>query len=135
MEWILDHLEVIPNPLFHTIKSLRWYIFKTHRNPMRKHYDSLEIVNQRGSFSQNILKSIFFWLGPFLALIFEFKITNHFLFELWIDLTEGTVKTQAWRAFLWGISFKPFFFFSFIFCSLSFLFVLFLAITCFDMLF
>ena len=40
-------------------------------------YTHIPMVNQRGSVSQNILKSIFFWLGPFLALIFEFKITNY----------------------------------------------------------
>ena len=32
-------------PFFHTIKSLIWYIFKIHKNPMEKHQDSLEIVN------------------------------------------------------------------------------------------
>ena len=36
-------------------------------------------MNQRRIFSPNIFKSIFFWLGPFLALIFEFKITKIFL--------------------------------------------------------
>ena len=53
-------LGVIPNPYFHIISSLIWYIFGKHRNPIGKHKDLLEIVNQRGSFSQNILKSIFF---------------------------------------------------------------------------
>ena len=32
-------------PFFHTIKSLTWYIFITHKNPKGKHQDSLEIVN------------------------------------------------------------------------------------------
>ena len=67
-------------PLFSQYKKPYMVPFqKTHKNPKEKHKDSLETVNQRGSFSQNILKSIFFWLGPFLVLIFEFKITNYLL--------------------------------------------------------
>ena len=56
-------------------------------------------INQRGSFSLNILKSIFFWLEPFLALIFEFKNTNNYFIELWIDLTEGNNKKSRLKSF------------------------------------
>ena len=99
LEWIPHHLGVIPNPYFHTISSLTWYIFKTYRNLRGKHQDSPEIVNQRGTFSQKILKSIFFWLGPFLALIFKFKITNHSFIELWIYLNEGNGKKSSLKGF------------------------------------
>ena len=80
-------------------------IFSRHRNPMGKTKDSLEIVNQRGSFSWNILKSIFFWLRPFLALIFEFNITNHFLIGLWIDFIEGNGQKSSLENFCWVIKF------------------------------
>ena len=64
----------VPIPHVFTIKSHTWYIFKTHRKFYEKIQDSIEIMNQRRSFSQNILKSIFFWLMHFLALIFEFQV-------------------------------------------------------------
>ena len=52
-------------------------------------------MNERGSFSVNTLKSIFIWLGHFLALIFEFKITTHSFIELWIDLIEGNCEKSS----------------------------------------
>ena len=36
LERIPHRLGADPNPIFSTIKSLTWYIFKTHRNPTRK---------------------------------------------------------------------------------------------------
>jgi len=97
--WVLErishHLGVILNPYFFNINSHTWYIFKKQWNPKGKHLDLLEIVNQRGCFSKNIFKSIFFWLRSFLALIFEFKITNHIFIDCeWIWL-KGMVKNQA----------------------------------------
>ena len=74
LNWVLEQishrLKVIPNLFFHNINNLTWYIFKRHRNSKGKRKHSLETMNQRGSFSQNILKSNLFWLGHFLALIF-----------------------------------------------------------------
>ena len=99
LEWIPHYLGITLNPFFHTIKILIRYIFKAHRNPIGKQKDSLEIVNQKGSFSQNTLKSIFFWLGPFLALVFEFNITNYFLMSLWIDLTERNSQKSSLKSF------------------------------------
>ena len=46
------------------------------------------IVNQGGRFSQNILKSILSWLGPFLVLIFEFQSLLIILVWFWMDLTK-----------------------------------------------
>ena len=56
-------------------------------------------MNQRESFLENILNSIFFWLGRFLALIFEFKITNYSFIELWIDLIEGNNQKSILKSF------------------------------------
>ena len=79
LERIPHCLGAIPNPYFLTIKSYTWYLFKRDKKSEGKTQDSLEIVNHRGSFSQDILKSIFFLLRPFLVLIFEFQgLTNLF---------------------------------------------------------
>ena len=60
-------------------------------------------MNQRGSFSQNILKSIFFDWGIFWHGSFEFKITNHISIDLWINWLRGTVKIKLESFFFWGI--------------------------------
>ena len=72
-------------------------------------------MNQRGSFSQNILKSIFFWIGPFLALIIQFKITNHVSYWLWIDLTEENGKKSILESFVFEVLVQTFFFLFFFF--------------------
>ena len=60
LEWIPHCLEVVPNLIFSTIKSLTWYIFKTHRNHTGKIQDSLENSESKKSFSQDTLRSILF---------------------------------------------------------------------------
>ena len=50
-------------PIFSTIKSLTWYIFKTHRNPTRKNLRfTRKIVNQKGIFYKTPL-SQFYLIG------------------------------------------------------------------------
>ena len=51
-------------PFFNYIKPYMIY-FNDRDNPKEKKKNSLEIVNQRRSFSQNILKSIFSVWGLF----------------------------------------------------------------------
>ena len=82
-------------PIFSQYKKPYMVYFQNTQKSHGKILRFTKNINQRGSFSLNILKSIFFWLGPFLALIFEFKITNNCFIELWIDLTEGNNK--KWR--------------------------------------
>ena len=111
--WNESHIvwEPFQTPIF-TIDSHTWYLFKKHTEILRENIDSLEIVNQRGNFSQNIFKSIFFWLGHFMALIFEFKITNHYLLILSrIDWREWS-KIKLEELLFWGISSKLFLLFS-----------------------
>ena len=60
-------------------------------------------MNQRGSFSQDILKSIFFDWGIFWPGSFEFKTTNHISIDLWINWLRGTVKIKLESFFFWGI--------------------------------
>ena len=52
-----------------------------------------------GKYILGLSKLIFFLLGPFLALIFEFNITGHFLIGLWIDLTKGNDKKSSLKSF------------------------------------
>ena len=58
-------------------------------------------MNQRKSFSQNILKSIFFLLRPFLVLIFKFWSLLISFVWLWIDLIEGNSQNQANEFLFW----------------------------------
>ena len=95
LEWISHHFGAIPNPHLLIIKSRRWYLFKTNRKSYGETHDSLKIVNQKGCFLQNILKSIFFWLRPFSGLklrISSLLITFYFIVN---RLTEGNVQNQA----------------------------------------
>ena len=86
---------------------------------------NFKIVNQIESFSQNMLKSIFFWLRHFLVLIFEFwNLLINFVW-LWVDLTKGNSQNQAKKLLFWGISSKLSFFVSLLFLVLIFLFSLF----------
>ena len=64
MEQLLDDVGFIPNPYFHTISSLTWYIFKTYRNPTRKIQDSLENSNKKGFFHKTP-SSQFYLIGTF----------------------------------------------------------------------
>ena len=48
-------------PIFFTIKSLTWYIFKAHRNPTRKNLRfTRKIVNQKGIFYKTPLSQFYF---------------------------------------------------------------------------
>ena len=69
-------------PLFSHYKKPYMVYFQKHKNPTRKTLKFTKNSESKKSFSQNTLKSIFFLLGHFLALIFEFNITNHFLIGL-----------------------------------------------------
>ena len=82
-------------PLFFNYIKPYMVYFKGQRKSKGKTQDSLEIVNQRVSFLQNIFKSIFFWLWHFLVLIFEFwNLLINFIW-LWIDLIEENGQNQA----------------------------------------
>ena len=82
MERILHRLGAAPNPIFSTIESLTYYIFKTHKNPIGKTKDSLENSESKGSISQNTLMSFLFDCDLSWPQSFEFKIINHFFIEL-----------------------------------------------------
>ena len=112
LEWISHHFGAIPNPHLLIIKSRRWYLFKTNRKSYGETHDSLKIVNQKGCFLQNILKSIFFWLNR---------------------LTEGNVQNQAKELCVLRYNILvPFLFLLhvLIFISLCFFFFFFYVIIC-----
>ena len=74
-------------------------------NPKEKKKDSLEIVNQRGSFSQKYPQVIIFLIEAFSwPWSSSFKFTNHFLLE-WIDQSRETIKIKLRSFEFWGIMF------------------------------
>ena len=61
-------------PLFSHYKKPYMVYFQNTQKSYGKTLSFTRYSESKGSFSQNTLKSIFFWLGPFIALIFEFNI-------------------------------------------------------------
>ena len=85
---------------FSQYKSHMWYLFKTQKFLRENTRFSLELVDQRGSFSKTSSSQYFSNLSLFWPWSLSFKITNHFCIWLWIDLTEGNDQNQAWKALL-----------------------------------
>ena len=88
-------------PLFsHYIKPYMAHFQNTHKILRENLRFTSAIMNQSGSFSQNIPKPILSWLWPILVLIFDFWSLLIILVWLWIDLTEENSQNQAKRAFV-----------------------------------
>ena len=86
-------------------KAIHGTFSKHIENPKGEKKDSLEIVNQRGSFSQKYPQVIIFLIEAFSwPWSSSFKFTNHFLLE-WIDQSRETIKIKLRSFEFWGIMF------------------------------
>ena len=61
-------------PPFSDYKKSYMVPFQKTQNNLRENTRFTRNSESKKEFSQNILKSIFFWLKPFLASIFEFQV-------------------------------------------------------------
>ena len=110
----LTSFESSSKPIFFTIKSLTWYIFR-HR----------EISQEKPKSHYKVLSSQFYLIGTFsgpnplsLRLLIMCLLTV-------IDLTERNGKKQSLRTPFWGIKLQPFLF---IFCFSFYVLILFFGL-------
>ena len=92
-------------PLFsHYIKPYMT-LFQNTEKILRENLKFIRNSESKREFSQNIFKSILFWLGSFLVLILEFWGLLVIFVWLWIDWLRGTVKIKLKKLLVWGIEF------------------------------
>ena len=95
LEWIPYCLEAFPSPpFFNYIEPYMVYFKKTRKIQREKIRFTRNSESKKEFFKKHPQVNIF-RLRPFLPWSLSFKITNHFLVWLWIDLIEENGQNQA----------------------------------------